>query len=366
MINLKHFTYFFIVVAMIIMIISMPFEADAKTGNVSKSVTILDGESYKLTVHNKPGRGIKWTSDNKKIVTVSNNGNVTGIKSGKGVIKAKLNGKIYKFKVKVESPKLSATNISIEQGEKYKLNVIGTTKKVRWSGGSYYVKVSEDGVVTGNAPGKGTIYAIVGKKEKTLKCHVKVTARKVDDSSLDKRVYSTGKSVVAIVKNNNNFNIEINGKTTFKDTSGNTITYVNAANPTLEPGVSTVLIMPFKSVFNDSYASYECVIKAYGSKYGNDQALNNLSVSYQKDIDYLNIIVKDNGADYSREHVVGVFFDRAGNCIGADDCWIHTDNPESADKCSFFLPSNTANYEVYVDYGDWFGRRSVIASCYSL
>ena len=54
-------------------------------------------------------------SNNKKVATVKN-GKVTGKKTGKTVIQAKINGTILKCNVKVEKPELSKKKVTIESG----------------------------------------------------------------------------------------------------------------------------------------------------------------------------------------------------------------------------------------------------------
>lgn len=67
-----------------------------------KAITITPRQIVKLTVTGTK-RKPKWTSSNKKIATVSKNGEVKGKKSGKVVIKAKVNGKTLKCKVTVKA-----------------------------------------------------------------------------------------------------------------------------------------------------------------------------------------------------------------------------------------------------------------------
>ena len=65
---------------------------------------------------------VKWSSLNKKVATVKN-GKVTGKKTGKTVIQAKINGTILKCNVKVEKPELSKKKVTIVCGKSYILKV---------------------------------------------------------------------------------------------------------------------------------------------------------------------------------------------------------------------------------------------------
>ena len=73
-----------------------------------KTATIYTGKTIQLKVNGTKSR-IKWSSSNKKIVTVSGNGTIKGLKAGNVTITAKV-GK-YKLKCKVKVlPVLSTSN----------------------------------------------------------------------------------------------------------------------------------------------------------------------------------------------------------------------------------------------------------------
>lgn len=89
-----------LVSALIISLISFPEQAMAKSKKTPKlnktSITLTVGKSYKLKVKN--GKAVKFSTSNKKIVTVSS----------KGMVKAKKKG-ICKIKVKVKNYKKTLT-----------------------------------------------------------------------------------------------------------------------------------------------------------------------------------------------------------------------------------------------------------------
>lgn len=71
------------------------------------SITIQEGESSKIRLYEIYKRGkVKYSSSNKKIVTVSSTGKIVGKKKGKATITVKVKGKKLKCKVTVKKAKL--------------------------------------------------------------------------------------------------------------------------------------------------------------------------------------------------------------------------------------------------------------------
>lgn len=95
-----------------------------------KTKTMLIGESnsFKLYLYNIEGSPT-WKSSNKNVATVSSNGGVdcvvTGKKEGKATITATVNGKKYSCKVTVYKKTLYAkpTSVTIDAGKKKKITV---------------------------------------------------------------------------------------------------------------------------------------------------------------------------------------------------------------------------------------------------
>ena len=58
------------------------------------------GEKKQLSTYNNP-YPVKWTSSNKKVVAIDKDGYITAKKKGSATITAKINGKKYKYKIKV-------------------------------------------------------------------------------------------------------------------------------------------------------------------------------------------------------------------------------------------------------------------------
>lgn len=94
-----------IIIATIIVVLS--------TGNLTVeaaiSKTINLGATSNLKVQAK--KNIKWSTSNKKIVSVDMKGKITAKKIGKATIKAKIDKKIYKFYITVVDPYVDSTKL---------------------------------------------------------------------------------------------------------------------------------------------------------------------------------------------------------------------------------------------------------------
>lgn len=132
------------------------------------------GKTVNLKIKGMKGK-VKWSSLNKKVATVKN-GKVTGKKTGKTVIQAKINGTILKCNVKVEKPELSKKKVTIESGKSYVLKVKGTSRKVVWTSSNRNVVTVKNGKITGKKQGNTTVIAKVNGS--VLKCNIRVTAAK--------------------------------------------------------------------------------------------------------------------------------------------------------------------------------------------
>lgn len=132
------------------------------------------GKTVNLKIKGMKGK-VKWSSLNKKVATVKN-GKVTGKKTGKTVIQAKINGTILKCNVKVEKPEISKKKVTIESGKTYILKVKGTSRKVVWTSSNRNVVTVKNGKITGKKPGNTSVIAKVNGS--VLKCNIRVTATK--------------------------------------------------------------------------------------------------------------------------------------------------------------------------------------------
>ena len=140
--------------AVIISSAMIPASAVSKINSISintydKTITIKKGSRLKLSAAVKPAKlskKIKWKSSNKKIVKVSKNGTIKGLKKGSAVITASAtdgSGKKANIKVtvgtKVSSVKLSnvGDTKTVYTGNNYTLKAKvssskASNKKLRW------------------------------------------------------------------------------------------------------------------------------------------------------------------------------------------------------------------------------------------
>lgn len=77
--------------------------AEAATMKISdKSLSLREGDTWKLKVTGKGKKKVKWSSSDTSVVKVSKSGNVRAISEGNGTIKARVGKKTLKCRVYVE------------------------------------------------------------------------------------------------------------------------------------------------------------------------------------------------------------------------------------------------------------------------
>lgn len=78
--------------------------AEAATMKLNKkSLTLYEGDTYKLKVTGKGKKKVKWSSSDTSVVKVSKSGNVRAISEGNATIKARVGKKTLKCRVYVET-----------------------------------------------------------------------------------------------------------------------------------------------------------------------------------------------------------------------------------------------------------------------
>lgn len=157
-----------------------------------KSVSTVIGGTSRIKIRNAPiGATIKYKSAKKSIATVSNWGEVKGIKSGTTNITVfvEKNSKTTKmtYKINVKKPGLSQSKLSLRTGNTSKLSVKNKPKKATYSWSSddpRIATIDENGKVTAKAVGKTTIKGKVktAKQTYSLSCEVTVTASEGDST----------------------------------------------------------------------------------------------------------------------------------------------------------------------------------------
>lgn len=122
-------------------------------------IVLEKGKSEKLYMI-AINKRVDYSSTDFKVADVNLLGKVTARKAGKAVIKAKVDGRVFKCRVQVID--INKKNLSISIGEAKKLKIKGTWSNVKWeSKNKGIVKVSSSGKVVGVKKGRTTVTAKV-------------------------------------------------------------------------------------------------------------------------------------------------------------------------------------------------------------
>lgn len=157
----------------------------------TKKIVITKGEKKPLRVNSQ--RKTTWASKDKSIATISDTGEVTGLKKGSTVITAKCMDKTMTCKVTVEDPEISSIDMVLLPGESQTLKVEGTSQRIKWESENPNVEV-KSGKVTANAPCDTYVSATIGPKK--LTCHVYVPEPSMKE---EYEVEREGKLKIALV-----------------------------------------------------------------------------------------------------------------------------------------------------------------------
>lgn len=147
-------------------------EAAAKVKINKTKATVIVGKGLQLKITGSKTK-VKWSTSNKSVATVSNNGKVTAKKSGTATITALVNNKKYYCKVTVKrAPKLvtniitTCESLKVPQNAQFAFNATpypttADNKSLKWkSSDETVVKVDEVGNCFAVKEGTTTIYAI--------------------------------------------------------------------------------------------------------------------------------------------------------------------------------------------------------------
>ena len=204
----------FLVILTLTVISMLPMQAlAAKKMNKSK-VSLSIGQQYQLKVTGTKKRA-KWSSSNKKVVSVTSKGKIRARKAGKCTVTAKVSGKKYKCivtvkkaavkkkKVKINGINLNTYSVTMNKGTRryiyasvYPSNA--TNKNLQWSSSNpNVVQVSYDGCITAISAGTATITVMAqdGSGE-YVTCQVTVVTPFVYLTSL--RAYNTSGEIKSV------------------------------------------------------------------------------------------------------------------------------------------------------------------------
>lgn len=158
---------------MVLSLFTLPVQAAAtkKVTNQTKSVIMVVKQQSTI----KPPVKMTYRSSNPKVVSVNAKGVMVAKTKGSAVVTGKYKSVKWTYKVKVESPRLSATSLKMSTKSSKQLKVTGTTRKVSWSSSSPRVAtVTSKGKVTALRSGSAVITAKINGIKYSCKVVVSV------------------------------------------------------------------------------------------------------------------------------------------------------------------------------------------------
>lgn len=175
-----------------------------KSISINKSNVVIKENSYENLVisyspSNATNKKVTWKSSNTNIVTVDQQGNITGVNPGSATVTTISNdgGYVSMCNVTVEaisknviSIDLDKKELSIVSGKKEKLNVIinpsyAENKNITWISSNERVATVDNGEVNAISPGTTEIKAISEDGNKEAICKVTVTSPIVESLSFE-------------------------------------------------------------------------------------------------------------------------------------------------------------------------------------
>lgn len=279
--------------------------------------TINKGKTLQLKVTGTKSK-VTWATSKKDVATVDKNGKVTAKAKGTAKITATVGKKKYTCTVKVEEPKLNKKTIALEVDNTFTLKVSGSTQKITWASGDKNIAtVTNKGVVTAVSEGTVNITAKVGADKYTCKVTVKLPT--VDPNKIETNFFDLEEEVVAIVKNNHNFSVNLSLSLLFFDESG---TFLCNREETLYClGKGKMAAISFRAPTDANYdylpyGTYTLKISGTPATYAKDYSGNITTAAYPG-VSALTVEVTNTAAvELSTVKVSVIFMDAAGNVIG--------------------------------------------------
>lgn len=155
-------------------------------------VTLLTDQKVVLNILDKanPEDVVQWSSNKKKIASVNEFGEVTGLKKGKAVITAKIGKKKYKATVTVKKRqiKINPAKTTIEKNQHIFLQLLNKKDEdqaVWTTSNDKVVIVAQSGEIAGVKPGKATITAQVGKQKAKAEITVKAKPLSLSETKIE-------------------------------------------------------------------------------------------------------------------------------------------------------------------------------------
>lgn len=309
----------------------------AKVKLSKNKATLIKGQTLKLEVKNT-SKKVKWSTTDKKIATVTSNGKVKAKKTGTVTIIAKVGNKQYKCKIKVETPKISNSSLTLIKGSSQTLSLTGNTQKVKWSTSNKNIAtVNSKGKVTAKKNGTATITATIGKKKFTCKVTVKKLSNKYLSQNVTYESYEAPNELIVKFTNNNNVNLQCYFEVVYYDESGNMIftddffkNYFNV----IETGKDQIAYFSYPK---DDYSRYKIKVssKLQNSAIG---MVDNIKVTSSSSSNGVTAKIQNTSSKtasvtyiyvlyYKNNKVVGYDWNNIYDFKGGDSKYLHLSNP---------------------------------------
>ena len=167
--------------------------------------------------------------------------------------------------------------------------------------------------------------------------------------------------VIAYVKNNNKFNVEVHAEVTFKNSKGKKINKTTDRSYCLEKGKTGVFNFSCyspKTYKNVPFSKYSYTYTVEASTYKSYVSKISTKLASKDDYSYKFKIKNNSKKNLNFIHVTIVWFDKKGNVIGVDETFPSCEKKNSQCTSTLYCPYDLnkytyikpAKYKLYVDY----------------
>ncbi len=247
--------------------------------------------------------------------------------------------------------KLNKKALTMNVGDKKTLKVIGTSKKPKWSVSSKFVaKVDNKGKITAVGNGTTYVYAKIGKT--TLECRVtvKFDAAKAKNK-IESKLEDTGRGVVAILKNKNNFNADIEAKLVYFK-NGSMIGSSSDENYSFESGKECALFFDAPVDSDYHYTDYDDYKISIAVSPASTTFSNISAISIKSNMSDGGVTVEAENTSKSNFNSVKaacVMYDLSNHAIGYEERYLNCDNAGDIDYLTFSFPDDE-NYDPIIPH----------------
>lgn len=325
---------------------------DAATPRLNKTkVTLVKGRQVKLKVAGTTKK-VKWSSDKKKIATVTSKGVVKAKGKGTAKIIAKIGKKKLICWVTVEAPKLSKTGLTLGVGKMATLKLIGTKSKVKWyTTDRNIATVTQKGVVRSVRVGECRVYARVNGGR--FYCIINVENRNVFPSiplstitptptetitdydealarkSLSYEYYEDSQKINIKVNNEYKYTLSVDILCVFYDSKGSKVATIRRRFSAIPSRKSCMHDIEYPRYSNNQIKEYERFEIIYDRvSLQTDYRDRMVSCAYELKEDYLQYTLQNNLGKNTEEFGIVIAFYKEGKLVGhcnPEMCVLDTD-----------------------------------------